>query len=348
MNQRRYRAVMGLLLLLVIGAFLASVGQGAVSIAPAQVVAVFLSKAGVASNTEVSPLHENVLWSIRLPRALLGLIVGGALAVSGVVLQGVFRNPLAEPSLLGISGGAVVGAMIATVLRVQAGLSAIGQWTVPVAGFAGALIVSLALYSSFRRAPRRDVTTFVLTGVIINVILGAIITLLPNVFRDGGLGSNTTFWTLGGLGGTMWPMVHLAAPISLGAAALLWPTAAKLNLMALGDTDAEYLGVDTHAVRLQSLVLISLVTGAAVAFAGVIAFVGLVVPHALRLVIGPDHRRLLPASALGGALMVCIADTFARTIVAPTELPVGVLTTVVGGPLFFILLRQARAQGRWT
>lgn len=346
MNRRRYRTVMGGLLLLVIGAFTVSVGWGAVSIAPAQVAAVFLHKAGIASNIDVSSLQANVLWSIRLPRVLMALIVGGALAIAGVVLQGVFRNPLAEPSLLGISGGAVVAAMIATVIRVGIGAS-VGAWLVPLGGFIGALIVFLGLYYLFRRSPRRDVTTFLLTGVIVNVILTAFITLLPNVFRDGGLGSNATFWTMGSLGGTMWPSVHIAAPVSLVAAAMLWRMAPTINLMALSDSDAEYLGVDTHAVRLQSVVLIALVTGAAVAFSGVIAFVGLVVPHALRLVMGPDHQRLLPASALGGGLMLIVADLLARTLVSPAELPVGVLTTLVGGPLFFWLLQRARLQGRW-
>lgn len=348
MSTRRYRAVTGLLCLLVIGAFTVSVGWGAVSIAPAQVAAVFLNKAGINTPIEVSPLQANVLWSIRVPRVLMSLIVGGALAVSGVVLQGVFRNPLAEPSLLGITGGAVVGAMAATIVASGAGGAGIvSVWTLPVAGFVGAVAVSFGLYSFFQQQSRHDVMTFLLTGVIANVVLGALITSLPSIFRDSGLG-DTTFWTMGSLGGTLWPAVHIAAPISLGAAALLWRMAPALNVLSLGDADAAYLGVDTRALRLRSIVLVALVTGAAVAFAGVIAFVGLVVPHALRLAIGPDHRQLLPASALGGALMVCIGDLLARTVVAPTELPIGVLTTLVGGPLFFWLLHRARTQGRWT
>lgn len=340
---RRHRIVTALLAVLVVAAFTASVGWGAVAIAPAQVLAVFLHKAGIDTSIAVSTLQESVLWTIRLPRVLMSLIVGAALAVSGVVLQGIFRNPLAEPSLLGISSGAVVMAMLATVT----GASKMGAWASPLAGFLGALAVSISLYASFQHAPRRDVTTFVLTGVIINVFLAAIITMLPAVYRNAGLG-DTTFWTMGGFGGTMWPSVYVAAPTSLGAALLLWRNSAQLNVLSLGDADAEYLGVDTHRLRMQAVVLTALVTGAAVAFAGVIAFVGLVVPHALRLLIGPDHRQLLPASALGGALMVCVADLLARTLISPAELPVGVLTTVVGGPLFFVLLRQARARGRWA
>lgn len=346
MSSSRFRAVIGLLLLLVIGAFTVSVGWGAVSIAPAQVAAVFLQKAGIPTSVEVSGLQANVLWAIRLPRVLMGLIVGAALAMSGIVLQGVFRNSLAEPSILGLSGGAVVAAMLATVVRTRIGTATVGPWIVPIAGFLGALGIAYGLYSFYRRSPRRDVTSFVLTGVIANVILGALITLLPNVFRNGGLGSDSTFWTMGGLGTTLWPSVYVVAPISLAAAIALGAMAPKLNLMSLGDSDAEYLGVDTHTVRLHSVILVSLITGAAVAFVGVIAFVGLVVPHALRLLIGPDHRRLLPAGALGGALMVMIADLLARTVVSPAELPVGVLTTLVGGPLFFWLLAKERSRGR--
>lgn len=348
MNRRRYHAVMGLLLLLLIGVFTVNVGRGAVSIAPAQVAAVFLQKAGIATSIEVPPLQASVLWSIRLPRAVMALVVGAALAVSGVALQGVFRNPLAEPSLLGISGGAVVAAMAATVLRTRFGAAATGPWLAPLAGFVGALAVTMVLYALFQRAPKRDVTTFLLNGVIANVILGAVMTLMPAVFRDGGLGSDAAFWTMGGLGGTLWPSVYITAPVSIGAAMLLWRMAPQLNLLALGDTDAEHLGVDTRALRLRSLILVSLVTGAAVAFAGVIAFVGLVVPHGLRLLLGPDHRRLLPAGALGGALMVTVADLLARTLVSPSELPVGVLTTLAGGPLFFWLLHRGRSRGRWV
>lgn len=354
MSDRRYRAIIALLGLLVLGAFTASVGWGAVSIAPTQVVAVFLDKIGVATDIEVSSLQATVLWSVRLPRAVMALIVGIGLAVSGVILQGVFRNSMAEPSLLGVSGGAVVAAMIATVgiTRLTIGSITPGSpgaaGVAAVAAFVGALTVCLGLYRFFRRGPKQDVTTFVLAGVIVNVILGAMITLLPAVFRDGGLGSDTTFWTMGGLGGTLWPAVYVAAPIALGAAMLLWRMAPQLNLMSLSDTDAQYLGVDTHTVRLQSIVLVALITGVAVAFAGVVAFVGLVIPHALRLAIGPDFRRLVPASALGGAFMVCVADLLARTVVPPVELPIGVLTTLVGGPLFFWLLHRERSRERWA
>lgn len=347
MNRNRYRAVMGVLLLLVVAAFMMSVGWGTVSITPARVAAVFLNKVGLGTRVEVPPLQAAVLWNIRLPRVLMALIVGGALAVSGAVLQGVFGNPLAEPSLLGVSGGAVVGAMVGTIVtvsgRASPGLPA-QMWPLPLAGFAGALAVSLGLYRFYQRLPKRDGTTFVLIGVIANVILGALITFLPAMFRNGGLGSDTTLWTMGSLGRTLWPAVYVAAPLSTGAVILLWRMAPKLNLMALGDANAEHLGVDSHAVRVRSIVVVSLLTGASVSFAGVIAFVGLVVPHALRLLIGSDHRYLIPAGAVGGALMVALADLLARTLVPPSELPIGVLTILAGGTV--VLLAAAAGAGK--
>lgn len=350
MSRFRFVIVTSLLCLLVAGAFTVSVGWGAVSVPPAHVMAVFLSKAGFHSPIDVPSLQANVLWSIRVPRVMMSLIVGAALAVSGVVLQGVFRNPLAEPSLLGIAGGGVIGSMAALIVNsgttfLATAVDKLGIWGQPLAGFVGALIVSVGLYAFFQREPRQDVSTFLLTGVIANVILGALMTLLPALFRDSGLGE-ATFWTMGGLGGTLWPAVHAAAPPILITIFWLWRMTPKLNVLALGDTDAGYLGVDTTGLRLQSVTLVALITGAAVAFAGVIAFVGLVVPHALRLVIGPDHRRLLPTAALGGAFVVCVADWLSRLIVFPSELPVGVLTTLIGGPLFFWQLYRARATGQ--
>lgn len=347
-SKRRDRLIIGTLLLLVIVAFTVSVGSGTVSIAPDQTVAVLLSKIGINTGIEVPSLKAATLWNIRVPRVFMAFVVGAALAVSGTSLQGVFHNPLAEPSLLGISGGAVVFAMVATVIRTQFATIAAGTWIMPLGGFLGALLVSLGLYTFFRRLPKRDAASFLLTGVIVNVILGAMITLLPRLFRESGLGSDTTFWTMGGFGGTLWPSVYYAAPISIAAAVLLWRLAPKLNVMALGDTNAQYLGVDTHTVRLQIILLVALVTGTVVAFAGVIAFVGLVVPHALRLVMGPDHRTLIPAGALGGAILVGAADLFARTLISPSELPVGIFTTLVGGPLFFWLFYRERSQGRWV
>lgn len=347
MNPRRFPWTMALLAILLLGGVTLNIGSGAVAIAPAQIVAVFLNKMGVATALDVSPVQASVLWSIRLPRVLMAVFVGAALAASGVALQSVFRNPLAEPSLLGMSGGAVVAAMIVAI--VQGGLKGpqAGAWAVALGGFVGALAVAGALHLFFRAFPRRDTTTFVLIGVIINVIWSAVMTLLPPLFRQSGLGSDASFWTMGSLGGTLWPSVYIVAPLVMGAGAGLWRLAPTLNILALSDDDAQYLGVSTDAVRWQTIISVSLLSGTAVAFVGVIAFVGLIVPHALRLVLGPDHRQLLPAAALAGGLFVTVADLLARTLASPAELPIGVLTTLAGGPMFFWLLYLERSQKRW-
>lgn len=343
MKQRRQRAVIGVLLLLVVGSFLLNVGWGAVAVPPAQVFAVFMDKIGFKTDIAVGAQQAAVLWTIRLPRVLMALLVGAALAVSGVVLQGVFRNPLAEPAVLGIAGGGVVAALIVTV----SGLIHVSRWFLPVGATIGALLVTLILYYLFTSDTNRDVSTFVLTGVVMNVFLAAIVTMMTFMFQRHGLG-DTTAWTMGSLGGTMWPNFYVSAPVIVVATILLWRMGPELNLLLLGDTEADHLGVDTARLRRRGIVLVSIITGTAVAFAGTIAFVGLVVPHALRLLIGPDHRVLLPASLLGGAFMVALGDLFARTMVSPMELPIGVLTTIVGGPLFFYLLFRARKEGRWA
>lgn len=309
---------------------------------PAQVVGILLHRMGIETAIEFSTQQELVLWAIRLPRVLMGLLVGAALAVSGGVLQGVFRNPLAEPALLGITSGGIVGAVIA----IMTGSAGLGVWTLPLAAFLGALLTTFGLHRFSKAHGTTDVTSLILGGVALNLFLGAVISLITFVSRAPGL-RDMTFWTLGGLGSTVWPHVYIAAPTIIVATLLLWRLGRQLNLMLLGETEAQNLGVDTNALRTQAIVLISLVVGTAVAFAGSIAFVGLVVPHALRMVFGPDHRVLIPASMLAGAALLSVGDLFARTMVSPMEVPIGILMTLVGGPLFFYLLNRTRKQGGW-
>lgn len=330
------------LILGVFAAFLLGIGWGAVSIPPAQVAGILLHRMGIETTIEFTTQQNLVLWGIRLPRVLLGLLVGAALAVTGGVLQGIFRNPLAEPALLGITSGGIIGAAIA----IMTGAATIGVWTTPLAAFLGALLTTFALYRFARTYGKTDATYLILGGVALNLFLGAVISLLTFVSRVPGM-RDMSFWTLGGLGSTQWAHIYLAAPVILIATLLLWRLGSQLNLMLLGETEAQNLGVDTHALRNQAIILVSLIVGTAVAFAGSIAFVGLVVPHALRLVFGPDYRYLIPASVLGGATLLAVGDLFARTMVSPMEVPIGILMTVVGGPLFFYLLHRTRKQGGW-
>jgi iron complex transport system permease protein len=309
---------------------------------PTQIIGILLGKAGFTTGIDFSAQQQAVLWNIRLPRVLLGLVAGTALAVSGVALQAVFRNPMADPALLGISSGATTGVVLALVT----GVSALGSWTQPAAAFLGALTASLWLHHFSKRQGRTDLVTLILSGVALQILLAAVVTLLISIARKPGL-RDASFWTLGSLSGTLWANVALAAPVVISATFLLWRLAPQLNLFLLGETEARHLGVDTGATRLQAIILVSLVTGTVVAFCGSIAFVGLVIPHLLRMITGPDHRLLLPASALGGAALLTFGDVFARTIISPMEMPIGVLLTVIGGPLFFYLISRSRKTGAW-
>ncbi|NLN28090.1 MAG: iron ABC transporter permease [Firmicutes bacterium] len=342
MSNVRRSMTLGVLAALLVIAFVISLGSGAVSIAPAQVVSILLSRLGIETAVAFAPQQEAVLTAIRLPRALLSIFVGAGLAVAGAAFQGAFRNPLADPVLLGIASGAVVGAVLVHAFS----FTTWGVWSVPLVAFAGALLPTLALLRFAKLQGKTDVTTLILAGVALNLFLGSVVTMITAMARTPGL-RDATFWTLGGLGGTLWPHVYVTAPVLLLAALYMWRLGPQLNLLLLGDADAEHLGVDAQRLRLHVSLVATLVTATAVAFAGNVAFIGLVVPHALRRLLGPDHRVLLPASLLGGGALLCFADLTARTLIAPAELPVGVLTTLVGGPLFFYLLGRARREGGW-
>lgn len=284
-----------------------------------------------------------VLWAIRLPRVALGALVGGGLAVAGATLQGIFRNPLAEPGLIGVSSGAALGAVAAIVF----GLVTFGSVTLPLFAFGGGLIATLIVYAFSRYGGRTEVVTLILTGIAVNAVAGAGTGLLTTMATDAQL-RNIVFWTLGSLGGATWPAVVAVLPfVGLGVLlAVRWGR--ELNLMVLGEGEARHLGVSTEKVRLVLITLAALITGAAVSVSGIIGFVGLVVPHLIRLLSGPDHRTLLPASVLGGATLLLLADLAARTLVIPAELPLGVVTALVGGPFFLWLLHRTRKHhGGW-
>lgn len=335
-----YPVLVGLLLLVL----LLNVGIGAVRIAPDQVAAILLDRLGVHVAVDYTLQQENVLWSIRLPRVALAMLVGAGLAMSGAALQGIFRNPLADPGLIGVSSGAAVGAIALIVI----GTAPLGWASQPVAAFAGALVLTLLVYFLSRSNGRTEVVTLILTGVALNAIAGSAIGLMNFLATDAQL-RNIVFWTMGGLGGATWDVVAPVAIFSALGMVGLWRHARPLNLLVLGEREAFHLGVSTERVRLQVIALSTLVAGCAVAASGIVGFVGLVVPHLLRLIAGPDHRTLLPASALGGATLVLAADLVARTVVMPAELPLGIVTALAGGPYFLWLLRRTRAeQGGWA
>jgi len=277
---------------------------------------------------------------------LMCALIGAVLAVSGAALQGVFRNPLADPSVIGVSSGAAVGAVGAIVLGAGAG-TGLGLATTPIAAFVGGLLAALAVYAMSRRDGRTEVVTMVLTGVAVSAICGAFVGLLTFLADDAQL-RTIVFWSLGSMGGATWQALTAAAPMLLASVLLLPLFGRPLNALVLGEREARHLGVDTERVRLAVVALAALGTGASVSIAGIVGFVGLVTPHLLRLVAGPDHRLLLPASAMGGAVLLLVADLVARTVVVPAELPLGVVTALAGGPFFlFLLMRTRRRHGGW-
>ena len=318
-------------------AVFANIGMGAVEIPPLQAAAILLSRAGIDVGVAFDARADAVLWSIRLPRVVLAMLVGGGLGVAGAALQGVFRNPLAEPAVIGVSGGAAAGAAGAVVL----GLAASGPALIAAVGFLGGLTATGVVYFVARTYGRTEVVTLVLAGIAVNATASAVTGLLTSVADDDQLRS-ITFWLLGSVGGATWPAVVSVLPFfAAGLIALpLWGR--SLNLMTLGDRQAGHLGVSTERARAAVIVFSALIAGAAVSVAGVISFVGLVVPHAIRLIAGPDHGFLLPASILGGATALLIADLAARTLAAPAEIPLGAVTALIGGPFFLWLVHRAR------
>ncbi len=329
---------------LLVAVVVISLGIGAVDISASQVVAILAKRVlGLDLGVEYSTQQELVLWNIRLPRILLGVMAGGALAIAGASLQGIFRNPLADPALIGSSSGAAVGA----VAMIMLGIAPLGSFTLPTAAFFGSLVLTTVVYVLSRRGGQTEVVTLILTGVALNAIAFSVIGLMNFYATDAQLRS-IVFWQMGSLGGTTWKVVYSTAPL-IGIGLLLLMTQRRaLNLMALGEREAYHLGISTERVRVTVIALAALLSGATVAASGIVGFVGLVVPHLMRLVMGPDHRTLIPASVLGGAALLIVADTVARTLLAPLELPLGIVTALIGGPYFLFLLHYTRRkQGGW-
>lgn len=335
------------LLIVLIGAVILSAMMGAVKVPPRDVLAIVYNHVGhyvgLQTDATYTQQQDAVVWSIRLPRILLGAMVGSALAVSGAALQGMFRNPLADPALIGVSGGAALGA----VLAIGTGVVLFGRWTAPVFAFVGGMLFALVGYALARQDGRTEVVTLILAGIALNTFAGAGTSLITFIANDSQIRA-IIFWTMGSLGGATWSNVLAAAPFVIaGLVVSVW-WRQPLNLMTLGEREARHLGVETERVRFMVIVFTALMTGATVAVSGVVGFVGLIVPHVIRLISGPNHRVLLPASAIGGAILVVLADLAARTMISPLELPLGVLTALVGGPFLLVLMMKTRrAEGGW-
>ncbi len=335
--------VLGCLAVLALAAALLSVSLGAIRIPVGRVLAV-LTGGGADPALARDAL---VVLTIRLPRTLLGLMIGAGLAVSGAVMQGLFRNPLADPALVGVSSGAGLAAAGIIVLgdRLLAALGLPGPLpyaVLPAGAFLGGLGATLVLYALATRSGRTAVATMLLAGIALGALSGALTGLLTFVSDDRQL-RDLAFWSLGSLGGATWAKVTASAPLILPVLAALPFLGRGLNALVLGEAEAVHLGVPVERLKRACILLVAVAVGASVAAAGVIGFVGLVVPHALRLVIGPGHRLLLPAAALLGGAFLVLADVVARLVAAPAELPIGIVTALVGAPVFlWLLLGRAR------
>jgi cobalamin transport system permease protein len=342
--------ICAVLLVLLFGAMVYAASVGSTSIPAGHVANALLQYAGIDRSMDVHSSTYRIVTIVRLPGLMVAALVGAALACAGATMQGLFRNPLADPGIIGVSAGASFGVVLAitqvwtlgNLWLFDSGPLGSALWRVPVAAFAGALVAALVVYLLSLQRGRTNLAALLLAGVALNSVLGAVTSVL--LLRAGNLDAVRAVlsWLVGSLEGRGWDYFNVVRwPIVLSAILIL-AYARDLNLLVIGEESAQSLGVNVPRVRLILLALSSLMTASAVSIAGAIGFVGLIVPHMLRLVIGPDHRVLLPASFIGGAAFLVIADALARSVIAPEQLPVGIVTALVGGPFFLFLLWRNR------
>lgn len=339
-RNRRGPLLAGLSLVLIAVSFIA-LHTGASDVPLSRIVDVLMDASG--NGATASKGDALIILQVRLPRVLLGILIGAALATSGALMQGLFRNPLADPGLIGVSAGAALAAA-ATIALGDALLAPLAGripfGILPISAFAGGLLTTLGLYLIATRNGRTSIATMLLAGVALGALSGAIMGLFSYISDDRQL-RDLSFWSLGSLGGATWTKVLTIAPLVIPVLFALPFLARGLNALSLGEAEAFHLGVPVQRVKTSAIVLVAVAVGASVAGAGVIGFVGIIVPHVLRLTAGPDHRLLLPATGILGATLLISADTVARTLVAPAELPIGILTAALGAPLFlWLLLRR--------
>lgn len=341
--RRRVLVGTGLLVLLVSTAAVA-LSLGAADLAPGAALRAVISRAlGISAlDPGLSPSERAIVFEMRLPRLVLALLVGCALAMAGVVMQAFFQNPMAAPSIIGVSSGASLGATVAVVTGLSVGVAGIGA--VPVAAFVGAMAATALVYVLSRRGGQTPVGVLLLTGIALGSALSALAALILVTGGDPTRRDldQVVYWMLGSVAGRTWAHVLLVLPYVVIAGAVTALFARDLNVLTLGDDTAHYLGLNVERVRLLLLALASLLTAAAVAVSGIIGFVGLIVPHLMRLAVGPDHRVLVPASGVAGGILLALADVVARTMAAPTEVPVGIITSLLGAPFFLYLLHRRR------
>lgn len=339
--QTQFLVLSGLSLLLVLITAI-SLSQGAFHIPLETVFQILLHQLGIGEG-DYSIQHFNVLCQLRLPRILLAMIVGGALGISGAALQGLFKNPLVEPGIIGVSSGAALMAVIYIVFgSAFTGLTALfGAFTLPLLAFVGGLLCVVLVYQLASGKGQTDISLLILAGVAINALAVALIGLVIFYADDAAI-RNYTFWSLGDVGGANWNKVGIASVLVLIPAAIVISQFRGLNALSLGEAEAFHMGIDVQKIKFSILIFSALMVGAGVSMTGVIGFVGLIVPHLIRLVFGANHRLVLPASFLLGALLLAVGDLLARTIVSPAEMPIGILTAIIGCPFFIWLIHNIK------
>lgn len=345
MTQSRQFLTTAVLAALLVAGTVASATTGQLPVSVRDVVGTALDLIGI--HTAWVPDDEIVrqtLIQIRFPRLVMSLLVGAALAVAGAVMQAIFGNPLAEPGIVGVSSGAAVGAAAA----ITFGITLFGDWGIAALAFGGGFFATVFVYLTSRANGRTEVVTLLLTGIAINAFAGAALAFLMFA-GDASSREQIVFWQLGSMNGTRWHEVLVVIVVSTPAALAAVLLARRYDLLSLGERTATHLGERVEVLRFVSIVLVALLTAAGVAFVGIISFVGLVVPHAIRMLVGPAHRPLVLLSLLGGAALLVWADLIARTLVSGVDLPIGMLTALIGGPFFFYLIRSARSRaGGWA
>lgn len=323
-----------------IAATLVNITIGSYGLSVGKILAILGSQIGLNLPSEYAPHEEGILMSIRMPRVVLGIFVGAALGISGAVLQALFRNPLAEPGLIGVSGGAALFAVAYIVL----GFGFVSGFMLPLTAFAGGVCATVLIYVLSRKTAGDKVASMLLIGIAINAISMAGIGMFQFISDETQL-RLLTFWMMGGLGSATWDGIMPSLLLISVGLLCIWKYAVPLNAYLLGVAEAGHLGVDTKKLTKIIILSVALVVGASVAVSGIISFVGLIVPHIVRQFSGPDHRLVIPASALLGATLTLIADLVARMIVMPAELPIGLVCSAVGGP-FFLWLLLSKHRGR--
>lgn len=343
MEKSRYKGKFGwILAILIIASFISVIlatGFGPVQVSFEKVLDVVMSNLGVHSSAIIKPVDQRIVWTLRLPRVLLGFVVGASLSVAGVVMQALVRNEMADPFVLGISSGASVMATLGMIFGV---FSIFGPFATAISAFIGAILTTVIVYALSRNHHKIVITQLLLSGLVISMILDGI-TKIITLSAPNALGlHNAEFWMSGSLAGAKWEYLTLPLIIIILTMLYLMLHYRTLNVLLLGEESAVTMGVNVRYFQKVLMIVSSILVAATISVSGVIGFVGLICPHLARLIVGSDHKKVLPISALIGGILVVWTDVLARTLIAPEELPLGTLTAIIGGPIFIVLLKHKR------